>query len=95
MKYKTKPCEIEAIQWTGKNEEEILSQVENPIAYNDEVVKYITKDAFKDKKMGARPIVRYLQKEILDKLTDLLIENNYENGKTFAIEILENEINIK
>lgn len=65
------------------------------IAYNDEVVKYITKDAFKDKKMGARPIVRYLQKEILDKLTDLLIENNYENGKTFAIEILENEINIK
>lgn len=23
-RYKTKPCEIEAIQWTGKNEKEIL-----------------------------------------------------------------------
>lgn len=24
MKYRTKPCEIEAVQWTGANEEEIL-----------------------------------------------------------------------
>ena len=28
-KYRTKPCEIEAIQWTGNNEEEILSFVKN------------------------------------------------------------------
>lgn len=24
MKYRTKPCEIEAVQWNGTNEEEIL-----------------------------------------------------------------------
>ena len=28
-KYKTKPCEIEAIQWTGKNEKEVLEFVKN------------------------------------------------------------------
>jgi hypothetical protein len=25
MKYKTKPCTIEAVQWTGENEQEVLA----------------------------------------------------------------------
>ena len=28
-RYKTKPCEIEAIQWTGRNDKEILDFVKN------------------------------------------------------------------
>lgn len=29
MKYKTKPCEIEAIQWTGNNLDEIIDFVKD------------------------------------------------------------------
>ena len=32
MKYKTKPCEIEAIKWTGRNVKEILRFVKNESA---------------------------------------------------------------
>ena len=28
-RYKTKPCEIEAMQWTGRNDKEILDFVKN------------------------------------------------------------------
>ena len=28
-RYKTKPCEIEAIQWNGRNEKEVLEFVKN------------------------------------------------------------------
>ena len=34
-KYKTKPCEIEAIQWTGKNIIEILDWGQGKILWND------------------------------------------------------------
>lgn len=34
-KYKTKPCEIEAIQWTGKNIIEILDWGQGKILWDD------------------------------------------------------------
>lgn len=34
-RYKTKPCEIEAIQWTGKNIIEILDWGQGKILWND------------------------------------------------------------
>lgn len=34
-KYKTKPCEIEAIQWTGENLEEIEEFAKDGIEYNE------------------------------------------------------------
>lgn len=33
--YKTKPCEIEAIQWTGKNIIELLDWGQGKILWND------------------------------------------------------------
>ena len=35
-RYKTKPCEIEAIQWTGKNIIELLDWGQGQILWNDE-----------------------------------------------------------
>lgn len=32
MRYKTKPCEIEAVEWTGKNAAEIMRFVKNESA---------------------------------------------------------------
>lgn len=34
-KYKTRPCEIEAIQWTGKNIIELLDWGQGNILWND------------------------------------------------------------
>ena len=34
-RYKTKPCEIEAIQWTGKNIIELLDWGQGTILWND------------------------------------------------------------
>lgn len=34
-RYKTKPCEIEAIQWTGKNIIELLDWGQGKILWND------------------------------------------------------------
>ena len=34
MKYKTKPCEIDAIQWNGRNLEEIKDFVGDSLVYN-------------------------------------------------------------
>lgn len=34
-KYKTRPCEIEAIQWTGKNIIELLDWGQGKILWND------------------------------------------------------------
>lgn len=34
-KYKTKPCEIEAIRWTGKNIIELLDWGQGKILWND------------------------------------------------------------
>ncbi len=34
MKYKTKPCEIEAVQWTGLNLEDIKEFVGENLLYN-------------------------------------------------------------
>lgn len=35
IRYKTRPCEIEAIQWTGKNIIEILDWGQGNILWND------------------------------------------------------------
>jgi hypothetical protein len=35
VRYKTKPCEIEAIQWTGKNIIELLDWGQGKILWND------------------------------------------------------------
>lgn len=35
VRYKTKPCEIEAIQWTGKNIIELLDWGQGQILWND------------------------------------------------------------
>ena len=40
-----------------------------------------------EKDYGARPIIRAIQDEIENKITDMIIENEYSSGQTFYIEI--------
>ena len=63
------------------------------IAYNEGTVDYIL-DIVKDQKeYGARPIARAIQDEIEDKITDLLLENDY-SGHTFEVIAQAQSLNV-
>jgi len=49
------------------------------IEANDEVLEYITKEAY-SVEMGARPIKRYIQDNITNKLSDEILFGNLKNG---------------
>lgn len=65
------------------------------IDYKDDVVRYIHAKAVKEKEFGARPITRLVQSEIEDKITDLLLENDYEPHYTFHTECSGNTLIVK
>lgn len=56
------------------------------ITYTENVVNYIHGKAVKQKEMGARPIIRLIQHEVEDVLTDILLTDEYEEGHTFNID---------
>ena len=51
--------------------------------YEDSLVDYIHSKAVKEKEFGARPIIRLVQNLIEDKITDVMLKNNYEKGYVF------------
>lgn len=59
-----------------------LNEIGYSIKYSDDVVNYLHEKAIKNKDMGARPILRLIQDEIEDNITDLLLsdEKNTKNG---------------
>ena len=62
-----------------------LSEIGYSIEYGDDIVNYIL-DIVKDEKdYGARPIVRAIQDVIENKITDALLEKDYDNGYKFKI----------
>ena len=59
-----------------------LNEIGYGIKYSDDVINYLHEKAIKNKDMGARPILRLIQDEIEDNITDLLLteEKNTKNG---------------
>lgn len=53
---------------------------------------YIHSKAIKEKEFGARPIIRLVQNLIEDKITDVMLENNYEKGYVFNATYDGNEV---
>lgn len=72
----------------------LKERLEN-IGYNltvtDEVVDFLLEYVKKDKEYGARPIIRAIQDIIENQITDLLIENSYDNEHIFSAEININD----
>ena len=60
-----------------------LNNIEYNIDYTDDVVNYIHAQAIKEKELGARPIIRLIQTNIEDKITELILTNDYEPQYTF------------
>jgi len=72
-----------------------LNNINYNIIYSDNVVDYIHVRAVKEKEFGARPIIRLIQNNIEDKLTDLLLENDYDKNYTFSASCENDEVVIK
>lgn len=66
-----------------------MTQKINSIGYNiecnDDVINFIFEKIKDEKEFGARPIMRAIQDYVEDKITDTLLENNYEQGYKFKI----------
>jgi len=55
------------------------------MSYDDDVVEYILNIVKDEKEFGARPIMRAIQDNIENKITDSLLENDYKGGYIFKI----------
>ena len=69
-----------------------LSKLSYKLEYTEDVVEAIHKEAVKDKALGARPIIRLIQDNIEDKITDLMLEHTYAKNYVFQAAYKDNEI---
>lgn len=67
----------------GKLQKRML-EIGYTMEYDEGTVDHILDIVKEEKEYGARPIARAIQDEIEDKMTDLLLENDY-SGHTFAV----------
>lgn len=72
-----------------------LKELKYNIKYDESVVYYIHEQALKQKEFGARPIIRLVQNNIEDTITDLILENEYEPDYAFTATCSNNHIEIK
>ena len=63
------------------------------MTYDEGTVDHILDIVKEEKEYGARPIVRAIQDEIEDKITDLLLENDY-SGHTFEVVAQAKSLNV-
>lgn len=72
-----------------------LIDIKYTLKYSDDVINYILNYIKKDIEYGARPILRAIQELIENKITDLLLENDYKEWYEFNVNIEENDIKVK
>ena len=61
-----------------------LEELHYSITYSDDVVTCIHAQTSKEKNLGARPIIRIIQDGIEDKITELMLANDYEADYVFS-----------
>ena len=72
-----------------------MNELNFEIEFEDTAYQYIHNLALKEKQYGARPILRIIQDNIEDKITELLLENEFEKEYKFRIKVENNEIIIE
>ena len=76
-------------------QKEYLNELKYDFIYTDSVIDELHLRTIKDKEYGARPIIRLIQNNIEDKLTDLLLSNEYNENYTFKIDYINDEFTIE
>ena len=64
------------------------------LEYKDDAVKYILGKIREEKDYGARPVIRAIQDEFEDRITDVILEKNYSTCHVFQIMINNGEVHI-
>jgi ATP-dependent Clp protease ATP-binding subunit ClpC len=72
-----------------------MNEIKYDIVYDDDTVQCIHAKAIEQKDMGARPILRLIQDNIEDKVTDLMLSNDYSENYVFSSSCIDNTITIK
>ena len=68
-----------------------LNDINLNLEYDEHVVNFIFELAKKEKEYGARPIIRLIQNNIEDAITDLMLRNEY-NNYTFKVTVENDEL---
>lgn len=71
-----------------------INDLNYEVKFSEEVYDYLHKEALKQKEYGARPIIRLIQDNIEDAITSLMLENEYDKGYVFNIELENGKIKI-
>ena len=72
-----------------------MNEINYDIVYDDDTVKCIHAKAVEQSEMGARPILRLIQDNIEDKVTELMLSNDYSENYVFSSSCIDNTITIK
>lgn len=62
------------------------------VVYTDECINHIFDIIKEEKDFGARPIIRAIQDEVEDKITDMILNHEYENGYIFNLTCEDGQI---
>ena len=62
------------------------------IIYSDDVVTYMHAKAVENRELGARPIIRLVQDNIEDQVTDLMLTHEYPPNYTFSASCVDSKI---
>jgi ATP-dependent Clp protease ATP-binding subunit ClpC len=71
-----------------------MKDLEIGIVFDDSVVDYISEVGY-DKIYGARPLKRAIQTKIEDVLSEKILENSIEKGKSYICIIEEEKLKIR
>lgn len=69
-----------------------LNDLHYKLRCDDKVIHYIHAKAVKQKEFGARPIIRLVQDNIEDKITDLMLENDYDKYHEFSATCVDDKV---
>lgn len=72
-----------------------LKEIKYDLKYDESVVNFIHEQAIKQKEFGARPIIRLIQNNLEDAITDMILENDYAPEYVFSATYNNNHIEIK
>lgn len=62
-----------------------VKSIGHEMEYDNDVIEFILAIVKDEKEFGARPIMRAIQDNIEDKITDAILDNDYEDGHVFKI----------
>ena len=72
-----------------------LKEIKYNINYTDRVIDYLHSKAVEQKEFGARPILRLIQTNIEDVITELMLSNDYKQNYTFNADYVDGRIVIE